>query len=72
MQIQCAGVEESLTETLFTREVWGKGEFWPCSLFRWNIWDQGRGTDRRRRYGCQRQNDGQSRSEAGHKLGELL
>jgi len=33
-QIQHAGVEEGSSRTLFTREVWGRGEFWPCSLFR--------------------------------------
>jgi len=34
VQIEGAGVEEGLTGTLFTREVWGRGEFWPCLLFR--------------------------------------
>jgi len=34
MQIQYTEVEESLTRTSFAREVWGRGKFWPCSLFR--------------------------------------
>jgi len=33
-QIQCAEVEEGSSGTLFAGEVWGRGEFWPCSLFR--------------------------------------
>ena len=34
VQVQRAGVEEGLSGAPFTREVRGKGEFWPCSLFR--------------------------------------
>jgi len=34
VQIESAGVEEGPTGTLFTREVWEREEFWPCSLFR--------------------------------------
>jgi len=34
VQIQRAGVEEGLSGALFAREVGGRGEFWPCSLFR--------------------------------------
>ena len=34
VQIEGAGVEEGPTGTLFTREVWGRGKFWPCLLFR--------------------------------------
>jgi len=33
-QIQRAGVEEGLSRAPFTREVRGRGEFWPCLLFR--------------------------------------
>jgi len=47
-QIEDARVEEGPTKTLFTREVWGREEFWPCSLFRQSGWDQGRRADRRR------------------------
>jgi len=72
VQIEGAGVEEGLTGTSFPREVWGRGEFWPCSLFRQSVWDWRRGANRRRRYGYRRQSDGQSRSGAGHELGELL
>jgi len=39
VQIEGTGVEESPTGTLFTREVWGRGDFWPCSLFRRSVWD---------------------------------
>jgi len=34
VQIEGVGVEEGPTGTLFTREVWGRGKFWPCLLFR--------------------------------------
>jgi len=34
MQIQHARVKECSTGTTFTGEVWGRGEFWPCLLFR--------------------------------------
>jgi len=33
-QIQHTGVEESLKGTSFAGEVWGRGEFQPCLLFR--------------------------------------
>jgi len=33
VQIQCTGIEEGLTRALFTREVRGRGEFWPHLLF---------------------------------------
>jgi len=35
-QIQRAGVEKGLSGASFAGEVWGRGEFWPRSLFRWN------------------------------------
>jgi len=41
-QIQHTGVEESLTRTLFAREVWRRGEFRPCLLFRQSGQDQRR------------------------------
>ena len=68
VQIEGAGVKEGPTRTLFTEEVWGRGEFWSCSLFRQSIWDQGREADRRRRCGHQRQSNGQSGSGTGHEL----
>jgi len=34
VQIENTGVEEGPTRTSFPREVWEKGEFWPCSLFK--------------------------------------
>jgi len=36
-QIEGTGVEKGLTGTSFTREVWGRGEFWPCLLFRQSV-----------------------------------
>ena len=72
MQIQHIGVEESSTGTSFTREVWGRGEFQPCSLFRQSGQDQGRWTNRRRRYGYWRQSNGRSGRRAGHELSKLL
>jgi len=33
-QIQSAGVEKGSSRAPFSREVGGRGEFWPCSLFR--------------------------------------
>jgi len=33
-QIQHAEVEKGPSGTLFAGEVWGRGEFWPCLLFR--------------------------------------
>jgi len=72
VQIEGAGVEEGPTRTLFPREVWGRGEFWPCLLFRRSIQDWGRGANRRRRCECLRQSNGRSRSGASYELGELL
>jgi len=40
-QIQHAEVEEGSSGAPFTREVRGRGEFWPCSLFRWSGWSRG-------------------------------
>jgi len=57
VQIEDAGVKEDPAKTSFPREVWGRGEFWPCLLFRQSVWDWGRGADRRRRCGCQRRSD---------------
>jgi len=34
VQIQRAGVEKGSFRAPFTGEVGGRGEFWPCSLFR--------------------------------------
>jgi len=34
-QIQHIGVKEGSTRVLFTREVRGRREFWPCPLFGW-------------------------------------
>jgi len=50
VQIEGTRVEEGPTRTLLTREVWGRGEFWPCLLFRQSSWDQGRRADQRIRY----------------------
>jgi len=36
VQIEGAEVEEGPTKTSLTGEVWERGEFWPCSLFRWS------------------------------------
>ena len=72
VQIEGAEVEEGSTGTSFPREVWERGEFWSCSLFRQSIQDQGRGANRRRKCRCLRRSDGQSRSGADHELGELL
>jgi len=36
-QIEGTGVKKGPTGTSFPREVWGRGEFWPCSLFRQSI-----------------------------------
>jgi len=47
VQIEGIRVEEGPTETSFTGEVWEKGKFWPCLLFRWSSQDQGRWADRR-------------------------
>jgi len=65
MQIQYTGVEESLTGTSFAREVWGRGEFWPCSLFRQSSQDWGR--CRYRRW-----SDSWSGRRSGYELSELL
>jgi len=71
-QIQHAGVEEGSSGTPFAREVWGRGEFWPYSLFRQSSQSKGRRSNQRGRCGYQRQSDSWCRSGAGHKLGDLL
>jgi len=49
-QIEGTRVQEGLTGTLFAGEVWGRGEFWPWSLFRWSSQDRERRANRRGRY----------------------
>jgi len=71
-QIEGVRVEEGLTGTSFTGEVWGRGKFWPCLLFRWSSQDWGRRADRRGRCGYRRWSDGQSGSRASYELSELL
>jgi len=53
-QIQRAGVEEGLSGTPFTREVWRRRKFWSHLLFGWGRWNRGRRADRRQRCGYQR------------------
>jgi len=48
-QIQHAGVEEGLSGTPFTREVWRRREFWPHLLFGQGGQNWGRRADRQRR-----------------------
>ena len=72
VQIQHAGVKESSTGTLFTREVWGRGEFWSCLLFRRSSQNRGRGSNQRGRHRYWRQSDSWGRGRAGHKLSNLL
>jgi len=72
VQIQCAGIKEGLFRTLFAREVWGREEFWPCSLFRRSSWSRGGRSNWRRRHRYQRWSNGWCRSGVGHKLGDLL
>jgi len=71
-QIQRAGVEEGLSGTPFVREVWGREEFWPCSLFRRSGQSRGGRSNQRGRCRYRRQSDGWCRSGVGHKLGDLL
>jgi len=71
-QIQRTGVEESSTKTSFAGEVWEKGEFQPCLLFRRSGQDQGRWTNRWERCRYQRWSDSRSGRRAGHELSELL
>jgi len=71
-QIQHTGVEEGLSGAPFAGEVWGRGEFCPCSLFRQSSWSRGERSNQRGRYRCWRWSNGWRRSEAGHKLGDLL
>jgi len=56
-QIKHTRIEEGSTRILFTREVWGREEFWPCLLFRQSGRDRGRRADRRERYGYQRRSN---------------
>jgi len=72
VQIQRIGVEESLTRTLFTREVWERREFWPCSLFRQSGRNRGRGSNQRGRHRYWRWSDSWGRGRASHKLSDLL
>jgi len=61
-----------LTGTLFAGEVWGRGEFWPCLLFRQSGQDREKRADRRERYRYRRWSDSWSGGRAGHELSELL
>jgi len=49
-QIQHAGVEEGLSGTPFTREVWRRREFWPHLLFGQGGQNWGRRADRQQRW----------------------
>jgi len=71
-QIQRAGVEEGSSRALFAREVGGRGEFWPCSLFRQSGWSRGGRCNWRGRHGYWRWGDCWSRGRASHQLSELL
>jgi len=53
-QIQHTGVKEGLSRTPFAREVWGRGEFWPCSLFRQSSQSRGERSNQRGRRGYRR------------------
>jgi len=50
VQIQHAGVEEGSSRTLFSEEVWERGEFWPCSLFRQSSQSKGERSNWRGRH----------------------
>jgi len=50
-QIQHAGVEEGSSGALFAGEVWGRGEFWLCSLFRQSSQSRGGRSNQRGRHG---------------------
>jgi len=71
-QIQRTGIEEGSTGASFTREVGGRGEFWPRPLFGWGRWGWRRRDSQRRRHGYQRWSDCWSGGRAGYELGELL
>jgi len=57
VQIQHTGVEEGSSGALFAREVGGRGEFWPCLLFRQSGQSRGGRCNQRGRHGYQRQGD---------------
>jgi len=71
-QIQCTGIEEGSTRASFTREVEGRGEFWPRPLFGWGGRGRRRKDSWRREHGYQRRSDCWSGGKAGHELSELL
>jgi len=56
-QIQHAGVEEGSSGAPFAGEVGGRGEFWPCSLFRRSGQSRGGRCNRRGRHGYWRWSD---------------
>jgi len=58
VQIQRTGVEEGSPGAPFTGEVWGRGEFWPCLLFRQSNQSRGGRSNRRGRHRYWRQSDG--------------
>jgi len=49
-QIQHAGVEEGSSRAPFAGEVWGRGEFWPCPLFRQSSQSRGGRSNQRERH----------------------
>jgi len=57
VQIQHAGVEEGSSRAPLAGKVWGRGEFWPCSLFRQSGWSRGERSNQRGRYRCWSQSD---------------
>jgi len=69
-QIQCTGVEEDLSRTPFTREVWRRKEFWPRLLFGQDRQNWERRADRQWRQGYRRQSNCWGRSS--YELSELL
>jgi len=71
-QIQHTGIEEGLTRALFTGEVGGRKEFWPCPLFGQGGQGWKRRDSRRRRHGYQRRSDCWSGGKTSHELSELL
>jgi len=66
VQIQHAGVEESSSGASFAREVRGRGEFWPCLLFRQSGQSRGGRCNQRGRHGYWRQSDYWSGGRASH------
>jgi len=50
VQIQSAVVEEGSSGAPFTGEVGGRGEFWPCPLFRWSGQSRGGRCNQRGRH----------------------